>query len=88
MSFRHRLLHHIDRSLRGLTQPRARVAVMEGRVSGHSLNFGSAQSLAAARATLVEMQREDHWKSPEMPGFYTHHQATRRGVTARLSYTD
>lgn len=88
MSFRYRLLHLIDRSLRRLIQPPARVAGIEGRVSGHFVRVGCAQSLAAARATLVEMQREDRWKSPEMPGFYTHHPATRRGVTARLRYTD
>ena len=88
MSFRHRLLDLIDRSLRRLIQPPARVAGIEVRVPGHSLRAGSAQSLAAARATLVEMQREDRWKSPEMAGFYTHHQATRRGVTARLRYTE
>ena len=77
-----------DRSLRRIIQARARVAGIEGRVSGHSLRVGSAQSLAAAGASLVEMQREGRWKSPEMPGLYTRNQAARRGATARLRYKE
>jgi len=77
-----------DRSLRRIIQARARVAGIEGRVSGHSLRVGSAQSLAAAEASLVEMQREGRWKSPEMPGLYTRNQAARRGATARLRYRE
>ena len=49
---------------------------------------GSAQSLAAAGASLVEMQREGRWKAPEMPGLYTRNQAARRGATARLRYKE
>ena len=67
---------------------RARVAGIGGRVSGHSLRVGNAQSLAAAGASLVEMQREGRWKSPEMPSLYTRNQAARRGATARLPYKE
>ena len=77
-----------SRSLRRIIQACARVAGIEGRVSGHSLRVGSAQSLAAAGASLVEMQREGRWKSPEMPGLYTRHQVARRGATARLRYKE
>ena len=76
------------RSLRRIIQARARAAGIGGRVSGHSLRVGSAQSLAAAGASLVEMQREGRWKAPEMPGLYTRNQAAQRGATARLRYKE
>ena len=76
------------RSLRRIIQARARAAGIGGRVSGHSLRVGSAQSLAAAGASLVEMQREGRWKAPEMPGLYTRNQAARSGATARLRYKE
>ena len=74
------------RSLRRIVQARARAAGIGRRVSGHSLRVGSAQSLAPRGASLVEMQRDGRWKSPEMPGLYTRNQAARRGATARLRY--
>ena len=37
------------------------------RISGHSLRVGSAQSLAAAGAGLVELQQAGDWKAPQMP---------------------
>ncbi len=40
---------------------------VEGRVSGHSLRVSSAQSLATAGASLVEMQQGGRWKPPAMP---------------------
>lgn len=47
---------------------RARAAGIGGRMSGHSLQVGSAQALAAWDPSLVERQREGCWKSPEMQG--------------------
>ena len=44
------------RSLRAIIARRARAAGITGRVSGHSLRVGAAQSLAAAGAGLVELQ--------------------------------
>ena len=41
--------------------------VIEGLVSGHSLRVGGAQSLAAAGASVVEMQTAGRWQSPSMP---------------------
>ena len=41
--------------------------VIEGLVSGHSLRVGGAQSLAAAGASVVEMQTAGRWQSPRCP---------------------
>ncbi len=48
-------------SIRAIVQRRAADAGIEGRVSGHSLRVGGAQSLAAAGALIVEMQTADRW---------------------------
>ena len=53
-------------------------AGIEGRVSGHSLRVGGAQSLAAAGALIVEMQTADRWQSPSMPGRYARGQLAVR----------
>ena len=44
------------RAARDIIKRRAAAADLEGRFSGHSLRVGSAQSLAAGGASLVEMQ--------------------------------
>ena len=77
-----------DRALRRIIAERARAAGIEGRVSGHSLRVGSAQSLAAAGASLVEMQTAGRWGSPTMPGRYTRSESAARGAVARLRYAD
>ena len=63
-------------------------AGVEGRVSGHSLRVGGAlQSLAAAGASIVEMQTAGRWQqSPSMPGPLCPGPArhTRRGGQASL----
>ena len=64
----------IARSLRTIIARRAKAAGVPGRVSGHSLQVGSAQSLAAAGASVVEMQQAGRWKSPSMPGQYARKQ--------------
>ena len=74
------------RSLRTIIARRAKVAGVPGRVSGHSLRVGSAQSLAAAGASVVEMQQAGRWKSPSMPGQYARKQVAGRGAVARLRY--
>ena len=43
-------------SIRAIIQRRAQDAGIEGRVSGHSLRVGSAQSLATVGASVVELQ--------------------------------
>lgn len=61
-------------------------AGIDGRVSGHSLRVGSAQSLVAAGATLVELQQAGDWKSARMPAHYARHQLAAHGAVARLRY--
>ena len=73
-------------SIRRIIIRRARDAGVKGRVSGHSLRVGSAQSLATAGASLVEMQVAGRWQSPTMPGRYAQGQLAKQGAMARLRY--
>ena len=75
-----------ERSIRRIIIQRARDAGVEGRISGHSLRVGSAQSLATAGASLVEMQLAGRWQSPVMPGRYAQGQLAKQGAMARLRY--
>ena len=75
-----------ERSIRRIIIQRARAAGVEGRISGHSLRVGSAQSLATAGASLVEMQIAGRWQSPVMPGRYAQGQLAKQGAMARLRY--
>ena len=72
--------------LRLMLKRRAAAADIEGRVSGHSLRVGSAQSLVAHGATVIELQIDGRWSSPQMPGHYARAQLAARGATARLRY--
>ena len=74
------------RAARDIIKRRAAAADLEGRFSGHSLRVGSAQSLAAGGASLVEMQTAGRWQSPAMPGHYARGQLAARGAVARLRY--
>ena len=74
------------RAARAIIQRRAAAADLQGRFSGHSLRVGSAQSLAAGGASLVEMQTAGRWQSPAMPGHYARGQLAARGAVARLRY--
>ena len=74
------------RAARDIIKRRAAAADLEGRFSGHSLRVGSAQSLAAGGASLVEMQTAGRWQSPSMPGHYARGQLAARGAVARLRY--
>ena len=75
-----------ERSMRRIIIRRARDAGVVGRVSGHSLRVGGAQSLATAGASLVEMQLAGRWSSPVMPGRYAQGQLAKLGAVARLRY--
>ncbi len=75
-----------ERGIRRIIVRRAREAGLEGRISGHSLRVGSAQSLVTAGASLVEMQIAGRWRSPAMPGRYAQGQLAKQGATARLRY--
>ena len=74
------------RSIRSIIAKRAAAAGIPDRVSGHSLRVGSAQSLAAAGAGLVELQQAGDWKAPQMPARYARHQFAARGAVAKLRY--
>ena len=74
------------RAARDIIKRRAADADLQGRFSGHSLRVGSAQSLAAGGASLVEMQTAGRWQSPAMPGHYARGQLAARGAVARLRY--
>lgn len=69
-----------------LLKARCKKAGIEGRISGHSLRVGSAQSLATQGASLVEMQIAGRWTSPEMPAFYSRAVSAAQGAVARLRY--
>ena len=73
------------RSIRSIITRRAADAGA-GRVSGHSLRVGSAQSLAAAGTGLVELQEVGDWQTPTMPAHYARHQLAARGAVAKLRY--
>ena len=47
---------------------------------------GSAQSLAAASAGLVELQEAGDWQVSTMPSHYARHQFTAHGAVAKLRY--
>ena len=74
------------RSIRSIVQRRAADAGIEGRVSGHSLRVGSAQSLAQAGASVVELQTAGRWQSPSMPGRYARGPLAARGAVAKFRY--
>ena len=73
-------------SVRRIIAYHAQRAGIDGRVSGHSLRVGAAQSLAAEGAGLVELQEAGDWKSPNMPSHYARNQLAARGAVARLRY--
>ena len=74
------------RSIRNIVAERAANAGIDGRISGHSLRVGAAESLAAAGASLVELQTAGRWSSPAMPGHYARGMLAGRGAVARFRY--
>ena len=74
------------RAVRTIIAKRAAAAGVEGRISGHSLRVGAAQSLAAAGASVVEMQIAGRWESVTMPGRYASGQLAARGAVAKFRY--
>ena len=76
-------------SIRAIVQRRAAEAGIEGRVSGHSLRVGGAQSLAAAGASIVEMQTAGPMAVPLHARPLCPRPARRaaaRGAVAKLGY--
>ena len=71
-------------TIRKLVQARCKQVGIEGRISGHSFRVGSAQSLALRGASLVELQIEGRWTSPNMPAHYAAGISASQGAMARL----
>ena len=72
-------------AVRTLIRNRAK-AVDVNSATGHSLRVGAAQSLAAAGASVIDMQLAGRWQSPRMPAHYARGQLTKKGAVARLRY--
>ena len=71
-------------SVRAAIQRRARAHGVRGRVSGHSLRVGSAQSLVLAGATLPGVMLAGRWSSPELPAHYARAAVAAQGAVAVL----
>ena len=71
-------------SIRAIIQRWAKAAGVTGRVSGHSLRVGAAQSLVSAGANLPDLQQAGRWLSPDMPARYARGQLASKGAVARL----
>ena len=70
-------------SVQRIIKQRATDAGVDGFISGHSLRVGSAVSLAAAGASVVDMQVAGRWKSSQMPAHYAKAELAERGAIAR-----
>ena len=73
-------------SVRTVVKRCAGDAGIGGRVSGHSLRVGSAQSLRDAGATMAELMAAGRWTRAETVARYTREQDAAAGVVARLRY--
>ena len=71
--------------IRQMIQRRCKAAGLEGH-SGHSFRVGSAQSLAALGASLIELQQAGRWSDPSMPYHYAKGQLAARGAVAKYRY--
>ena len=74
------------RAIRNIVKQRTAATGISGRFSGHSLRIGSAQSLATAGASIVEMQIAGRWRDTSMPAHYARAQLAGTGAVARLRY--
>ncbi len=75
-----------SQALRQIFRTRARAAGVEGRISGHSLRVGSAQSLSAAGARLLDLQLAGRWTSADTVAHYCRGQRAGQGAVARLRH--
>ena len=55
-------------------------------MAGHALRVGGAQSLAAAEASIIEIQTPGRWQSPSILDRYARGQFAARGTVAKLRY--
>ena len=75
-----------SRTIARVIKSRSRGCGIGGDIRGHSLRVGGALSLAAAGASVVEMQQAGRWESPTMPGRYAAGELAKNGPVARLRY--
>lgn len=77
-----------EESIRKIIKARCKAAGVgvDGRVSGHSLRVGGAQSMGIKGATHLEMQLAGRWKSPNMPYHYAQKVVAKQSPVARLRY--
>ena len=68
---------------RRIIQRRARDAGIEGRMSGHSLRVGSAQSLVARGASTAELMQAGRWTDPKTATRYAANELAANGAVAR-----
>ena len=74
-------------SIRAIIRARAaEITGSAGRIGGHSLRVGSARDLAAAGASVAELQQAGGWRSPSTPGVYIRREEAARGPVARRRY--
>ena len=74
------------RTMREIIKRRAAQAGIKGRVSGHSLRVGAAQSLRDAGATMPELMAAGRWERAETVACYISTQDAAAGPVARLRY--
>ena len=70
-------------AVRSVIQRRARALGIEGRVSGHSLRVGSAQSLVAAGASTAELMQAGRWTDAKSAARYAANELAAQGAVAR-----
>lgn len=70
-------------AVRSVIQRRARAAGVTGRVSGHSLRVGSAQSLVAAGASTAELMQAGRWTDERTATRYAANELAANGAVAR-----
>ncbi|MCY3927466.1 MAG: tyrosine-type recombinase/integrase [Acidobacteria bacterium] len=70
-------------AVRSTIQRRARAAGVTGRVSGHSLRVGSAQSLVAAGASTAELMQAGRWTDERTATRYAANELAANGAVAR-----
>ena len=69
---------------RSIIGSRATAAGVEGRVPGHSLRVGSAQSLVRAGADLPALMQAGRWKDWATAAGYAAGELASRGAVARF----
>ena len=75
-------------AIRSVIQRRARALGIDGRVSGHSLRVGSAQSLVAAGASTAELMQAGRWTDPKTAARYAANELAGRGAVRRYFEDD